>query len=68
MEEKTKMTVQDLIDFLESQDRDAVVCVTDLEDETRTFRSIVMVEAIQNEEFVNENAEFETADNIVLLY
>ena len=68
MEQNTKMTVQDLIDFLQIQDKDAVVCVTDLEDETKTFRSVAMVESITNQEFVNENAEFETAEKIVLLY
>ena len=67
MKEKNAMTVQDLIDVLETQNKDAVVCLTDMEDIEKTYRSIAIIEALSDKEYVDDSGESKTAD-IVLLF
>lgn len=65
--EKNTLTVQDLINILESQDKNAVVCLTDLEDDVKIFRSIKIIESALNEEYIDDGGEFKIG-NILLLY
>ena len=57
--EKVKIfTVNDLIETLKKFDGDAVVCVTDINENELTYRSLDTIELVLDGEYVDNNANF----------
>lgn len=61
------ITVGELIEVLNKHNRDNVVCLTDLEDDDKIYRSVSIVIPIDNVEYIGDDGIIDNG-NILLLY